>query len=97
MASVYVGHNPGLLHRQVEVRGKVFEYGETIGGESVRVYEFWIDGPRIIREATLPFVFAREPQDKRLAGLQIHISVTGSTPGDVARLWKYVSRVQRQP
>ena len=93
VGSVYVGHNPNLLHRQLEVRGEVAQHSETIGGQPVAVYEFSIQGPRTVREAALTTVFAARPADERLQGLQVHVSVTGPTPESVDALWKYISRV----
>jgi hypothetical protein len=93
LGSIYVGHNPGLLQRQIEVRGKVAEHRETINGESVQVYEFLIDGPRTVREAILTTVYADTPDDKKTKELRVHISVTGSTHENVETLWKYISRV----
>jgi hypothetical protein len=93
LGSIYVGHNPGLLHRQIEVTGELSERSETIGGEPVRVFEFAIDGPRTVREAILTTVYGKDPADAKLAELRVHISVTGSAPDNVDALWRYISRV----
>lgn len=95
LGSIYVGQHPNLLHRQLGVVGDVAEHSETLGGKAVAVYQFSIDGPRIVREATLTSVYANSPADERLDGLQVHISVTGATSADVDALWKYISRVHR--
>ena len=69
------------------------EHSETIAGESVRVFEFSIDGPRTVREATLTTLYGKDPAKAKLAELRVHISVTGSAPKSVDTLWKDISRV----
>ena len=91
MGSIYVGHHPNPLHRQVEGTGAAAKRKETIGGELVAVYEFMVNdagGQRIVREAVLTAVFADVSHDKRLAELRVHISVSALTLEEVDRLWK---------
>jgi hypothetical protein len=96
LGSVYVGHNPGLLHKQLESVGKVAMHRETIGRESVPVYDFSINsGKRTVREAMLTGTYGSEAGSKA-AELKVHISVTGATVRDVDVLWKYMTRVRRQ-
>jgi hypothetical protein len=84
------------LHRQLTVTGEVSARSEQVGNELVRVYEFSIKGPRIVREAMLATVFADGTGDKKLAELRVHISATGATRENIDTLWKYLVTVQRQ-
>ena len=93
---VYVGHSPNFLHAQLEPTGDVTEHGETIGGDSVRVYDFEVEGPdgsRFFREAILTTLFANQPDDKRLSELWVHIAVDAPTSAEADKLWAYVSKV----
>jgi len=98
-ALIYVGHNPNLLHRQVNDSVDVTKRSETIGGESVMVYDLVTDGDKVrrfAREAVLATVFGNSVGDKKLKELRVHILVSAPTRQEVDRLWAYVSRIRHQ-
>lgn len=100
VASIYVGHSPSLLHRQMEPAGEVREHEETIGGEKATVYDFEVEdaeqGRLPVREVILTTVFTDDPSEKKLAELRVHISASAPTQEELDKLWTDVCQVRRK-